>query len=153
MCPSKTQLMVHFDAEMTPQDAARLSEHVAQCKTCGEAYAAASREWRTIASLVSATPCPEPSADVLLRFRRHAAALPTFELRRVGSMLAGLAALLLVGASLVSYRVGNGGLSQMTAGPASGWEISAVSARAHLNNPERPNLAEWMSFGLKPSQN
>ncbi len=149
MCPEKNELMAHFDGELPPEKSLQLNAHVVDCESCK----ALILEWRGITSLMGAMRCPEPPAGVLLRLGRHAAALPELELRRMGSIFAGLAATLLVGASLVSYRLGNTDSVSGAQVPSSRWEMSAVSGHAIVNDAGQPKLADWMSFGVTPTRN
>jgi anti-sigma factor RsiW len=154
MCPNSDELSAYHDGALNADRSRQIELHARACAACSEELAELRRlsEW-----LVRQR--PEPSPEAVRRVVEFADGLaerneaPTLgTLRRVGRILSGLAASVLVfGIILLSQQPtptkgGNGGLAVAAAGD---WEEVVLRGNpGESAAPDQAEFAEWVVSGL-----
>jgi anti-sigma factor RsiW len=154
MCPKSEELSAHHDGVLDADRSRQIELHARACAACAEELA----DLRRVSQWLSRQR-PEPSPDAVRRVvefadgmaeRNEAPTLGT--LRRVGRILSGLAALVLVFGIIrlaqqpTPTKGGNGGVAVAAAGD---WEEVVLRGNpGEPAAPEQAEFAEWVVSGL-----
>ncbi len=156
-CPSTQLLEAYYDGELPAGRAAEMAAHVESCVECAREL----RVLRDTSQLFVSAPRPTLSADVLARLHAELDSLYERSLFRFAELLSGVAAAVLIAATLWGVWIPSSSISDAsieTAAPNyASWEASAAAlngdsalpAAAHAR-AMHTETASWIVMGLSP---
>ena len=143
-CPQIPSISAYHDGELSVHRRVQVEQHLLECARCSSELASLKR---LSARLAGEAPVATLSSDALRRFHRHVEQMTDRSLLRFAEMLTGVAAAVLVAATLWAIRP-----IRATAEPVPHWQQAAVMLLPEHTgaSPSPIRTAEWLVSELAP---
>jgi anti-sigma factor RsiW len=143
-CPQIPSISAYHDGELSAERQGHVEQHLLECARCSAELASLKR---LSARVAADAPVTTLSPDAMRRFHRHVDQMTDRSLLRFAELLTGLAAAVLVAATLWAFRP-----VSVSAEPVPHWQQAAVMLLPEHTgaSPSPIRTAEWLVTELAP---
>jgi len=145
LCPQIQSISAYHDGELSAERRAAVEQHLLECASCSSELASLKH---LSARVAAEAPVTSLSPDGIRRFHRHVDQMTDRSLLRFAELLTGVAASVLVAATLWAFRP-----VSVAAEPVPHWQQAAVMLLPEHTgaSPSPIRTAEWLVTELAPA--